>query len=160
MSPKERTNNIARATAWNKAHPERRREIKRRSYQANRERAARAQSIWYQNNREKMLKVNSDWKKNHPELVIEFAARRRAVKKHVTSEKIKACQLKALLVAQAGRCAYCGIALDGKKHLDHRIPLSRGGEHSLKNLAWACPGCNLSKGKRLPSEWTPRITTC
>jgi hypothetical protein len=34
-------------------------------------------------------------------------------------------------------------------HLEHVIPVSRNGETVLSNLAWACPGCNLSKSHRI-----------
>jgi 5-methylcytosine-specific restriction endonuclease McrA len=34
-------------------------------------------------------------------------------------------------------------------HLDHVVPLSRGGEHSYANVQVAHPFCNLSKGPRL-----------
>lgn len=33
-------------------------------------------------------------------------------------------------------------------HLEHITPQSRGGESTLENLAWACPGCNLHKSDR------------
>lgn len=52
------------------------------------------------------------------------------------------------------RCVYCG---KGFEHLDHINPLSRGGRHTLKNLAPACARCNLSKrDKRVGLEWQPR----
>lgn len=50
------------------------------------------------------------------------------------------------------RCVYClatGVALE----LDHVIPKSRGGEHSLANLVAACKSCNSSKGTKSLSEW-------
>lgn len=34
-------------------------------------------------------------------------------------------------------------------HVEHIIPLSRGGNSNLDNLAWACPSCNLHKGNRI-----------
>jgi hypothetical protein len=34
-------------------------------------------------------------------------------------------------------------------HLEHVVPLSRGGATDLENLAWACPGCNLRKSDRV-----------
>lgn len=52
----------------------------------------------------------------------------------------------------ASTCRYCG-AYTPKGHADHIIPLSKGGDDSLSNLAWACPTCNNSKGDKSPSEW-------
>lgn len=46
-----------------------------------------------------------------------------------------------------GRCHICGkhVPLTAF-HLDHLIPLSRGGEHVLENVRVAHPFCNLSRG--------------
>ena len=46
-------------------------------------------------------------------------------------------------------CQYCGeFNLDG--HVDHILPLSKGGTDDLDNLAWACAECNKRKGTRVP----------
>jgi hypothetical protein len=50
------------------------------------------------------------------------------------------------------RCEYCCMhqALQGATfHVEHIRPICEGGTDSLDNLAWACPGCNLSKSSRL-----------
>lgn len=44
------------------------------------------------------------------------------------------------------RCAFCG-SFD-QLELDHRQPLSRGGDNHHLNLQWACLPCNRSKGNR------------
>lgn len=48
-------------------------------------------------------------------------------------------------------CVYCGSQLS--LSLDHVIPQSRGGAHTLDNLVTACRRCNSSKGARTPEEW-------
>lgn len=43
-------------------------------------------------------------------------------------------------------CVYCRLAVLGRKaHIDHVIPLARGGEHKRANLAAACETCNRRK---------------
>jgi 5-methylcytosine-specific restriction endonuclease McrA len=37
--------------------------------------------------------------------------------------------------------------------LDHIIPLSAGGAHTLDNVACAHRSCNLEKGDTLPAGW-------
>ena len=54
---------------------------------------------------------------------------------------------------QGNRCAYCFIELEDVPHLDHIIPVSKDGEHSLRNVVWACQPCNTSKNAKLLSEW-------
>lgn len=56
-------------------------------------------------------------------------------------------------------CQYCGSA--ARPHVDHKIPLSRGGTNLFENLITACGPCNQSKGAKLPTEWTrgPQLLT-
>jgi 5-methylcytosine-specific restriction endonuclease McrA len=44
-----------------------------------------------------------------------------------------------------GMCGICKDFIVGKFHVDHVIPLSRGGEHSYANAQLAHPTCNLEK---------------
>ena len=47
-----------------------------------------------------------------------------------------------------GRCEYCRSPVDFATQsfsVEHVIPVSRGGETTLDNLALACPGCNGHK---------------
>ncbi|WP_431863023.1 HNH endonuclease [Microbacterium algeriense] len=41
-------------------------------------------------------------------------------------------------------------------HLDHVMPIARGGSHSIGNLTAACARCNLSKGALTVMEWRMR----
>jgi 5-methylcytosine-specific restriction endonuclease McrA len=54
-------------------------------------------------------------------------------------------------VEQKGLCALCGIPLTADFHVDHIIPISRGGSNDASNIQIAHPFCNRSKGARLPS---------
>jgi len=59
--------------------------------------------------------------------------------------------IRGLLTAQSHRCAYCRANLKRlPKHLDHILPLSRGGGNDITNLQWLCAPCNLSKGAKDP----------
>ena len=49
-------------------------------------------------------------------------------------------------------CVYCGDER-GPFDLDHKIPYSRGGEHTIENLTVACRTCNRSKGALTTEEW-------
>lgn len=80
--------------------------------------------------------------------------KRKAVPGHFT-----AADLRRLHGEQGGCCYYCEIRLDGKYHVDHTIPIARGGTNDPANLALACARCNLRKGKRTAEEFLARITS-
>lgn len=58
---------------------------------------------------------------------------------------------------QIGKCWWCGCELTDKWHVDHRVPLSKGGANNVGNIVIACPKCNLSKGAKLPHEFNGRL---
>lgn len=51
-------------------------------------------------------------------------------------------------------CHYCANPFPTDQlHVDHKIPISRGGMHECSNLCRSCPKCNLGKQKKTPSEF-------
>lgn len=78
-------------------------------------------------------------------------ARRRARKLNATVETFTRAEI---IERDHATCYLCGKHCDPDDiHLDHVIPLSRGGEHSRANVKVACSTCNVRKGALLPSEW-------
>ena len=73
---------------------------------------------------------------------------RRAKKLSNGVYKISSKELKKLYESP---CAYCG----SKEfiEMDHVIPISRGGQHSIGNLVPACSRCNKRKSDKLLVEW-------
>lgn len=51
-------------------------------------------------------------------------------------------------------CHYCGDTLKSKNRtIDHKIPISRGGQTILENLVVSCKGCNEDKGMMNDEEY-------
>lgn len=46
-------------------------------------------------------------------------------------------------------CGICSSLIEGAYHLDHIIPLSKGGAHDTSNLQLAHPVCNMLKGSNM-----------
>lgn len=52
-----------------------------------------------------------------------------------------------------GLCHLCGLPVEkGEFHLEHRIPLILGGEHSYENCFTSHAKCNYRKGRKMPDE--------
>lgn len=123
---------------------------------ARRERTRARHRSWRQQNRAAYLLNARRWAQEHPERRRQQDMGRRARKLangvHVVTER----DIDRLVIRHGGRCAYCPAALASGFHLDHIVPLARGGHHAIGNLAPACPDCNLSKGKLLLTEWRKR----
>lgn len=54
---------------------------------------------------------------------------------------------------QRMRCANCRTCLRAGYHLDHIVPISKGGAHEAGNVQLLCPGCNRRKSALMPAEW-------
>ena len=51
-------------------------------------------------------------------------------------------------------CYWCGVRLYGRKyHIDHVVPLSKGGGHAASNIVKSCSECNLRKSDKTPNEF-------
>lgn len=93
------------------------------------------------------------WRHNNPAKVrANHAMRRGAIRSQLDARDIEL-QLKS----QKGRCWHCGCLLGEEWHVDHLIPVARGGSNEPENLVISCPKCNLSKGAKLPQEWNGRL---
>jgi hypothetical protein len=65
--------------------------------------------------------------------------------------------IQKLYAAQKGLCWWCSCKLSKKYHIDHRIPISRGGTNQLDNICLSCPRCNLTKYNKMPWEFSDRL---
>jgi 5-methylcytosine-specific restriction endonuclease McrA len=52
-------------------------------------------------------------------------------------------------------CFYCDERV-ADLHMEHVIPLSRGGRHAIGNIVPACASCNLRKSASFVTEWMRR----
>jgi len=90
----------------------------------------------------------------NPETVLAKGARRRARKKDATGSGVSRIEWRNLLRGSLGLCAYCFKRK--KLSMDHIVPLARGGEHDVANIAAVCVSCNGSKGVQPLLVWLAR----
>jgi 5-methylcytosine-specific restriction endonuclease McrA len=60
---------------------------------------------------------------------------------------------KAIWDKQNGLCPLTGRKLTQSAHLDHIIPVKKGGSHDLQNLRWVCKEVNYAKRDLTDSEF-------
>jgi hypothetical protein len=132
--------------AWKRRNPE-----KVKAWRPAREKATRAQAEWRRKNPELAQAALSRYRERNRDLLADRARLRRATKVAPEAEFISR---EAVWERDRGICYLCEAACDPADwHLDHVVPLARGGSHVYNNVAVTHPGCNLSKGTRLLSEW-------
>jgi len=96
------------------------------------------------------------YREEHPEIKANQKRRRRAMKKGALG-KHTAQDIQRLLEEQEYMCVYCSANLKRRKHIDHIMPLCRGGSDGPENLQILCPECNIDKGTRDPIEYEASI---
>lgn len=76
----------------------------------------------------------------------------RASDSHFTKEDVR-----IAYKSQKGKCWHCGKFVGDDYHIDHLIPLDKGGSNEARNIVISCPKCNLSKGAKLPQDWNGKL---
>lgn len=117
---------------------------------------------WWLNNKEKHREINrrsAKKRRSKAGVAKREVARYRARKMKADVFPFSIKDENRMLNRQANRCAYCLEKLtSGNTHLDHVIPLSKGGIHGPSNLVIACGQCNASKSDKFLSIWRYKRT--
>lgn len=119
-------------------------------YWNNRDRALSVSRQYYRNHRDKELQRNKLYYQTHPEKARMHGQRRRARCLGAAVCDLASGEWQKILEHYGHRCAYCSNV--GDMTQDHIIPLSRGGWHTISNIAPACRSCNSKKSDKTPSE--------
>jgi len=168
----------ARDRIYNQTNSDKKKEYQ----QANREAIAANQKAYRQANKEKLAEYIKKYQKDNPELLKAYKQtnaekiseyqkaykqspmgkaaiknsehKRRSITKQgdITSAQLLELEQSAKV------CYWCGVSLKGKKvHIDHYVPLAKGGKHTLSNLVISCSHCNLVKNAKDPIEFAQSI---
>ncbi len=125
-----------RARAWRLANPEKAKEKSRAWYQANRERAIATAQAYVEANAEKVAERKKAWLYVRRASGFGFNPE----VEHFTG---------ADMVERYGdSCFYCEAG--AFEQVDHYVPVSKGGPHTLANVRPSCASCNNSKGSSDP----------
>lgn len=138
------------------ANPEKHAASKKKWRGKNPDKVKKHKSESQKRNRPSANKRSKKWNDTHPEQR-RAATMRRIARKHDAPGTYGADDIKRMFDEQEGQCAYCGIRIfldiPFDVHVDHIIPLSKGGTNYPDNLCLACQSCNQSKNKHLYEDW-------
>jgi 5-methylcytosine-specific restriction endonuclease McrA len=129
------------------------REQARARYAARAEIMRERARVYHAENKEKRAAYNSQYCKANLEKWRASNHRRRAQKQNAGGT-YTAADVQAMHIRQNGLCLVCeaDLSVTGR-HVDHNIPLARGGSNDPSNLGLLCPPCNRRKHTRTLAEF-------
>lgn len=150
------------AREWRKSHPEAHnaaqkkwqdknieyvRAYRRAQYRKHKSKILIRNAKYQRSNREKCRAWNKASYDKNPENAVNSKAKR---KRRVGDQKLSRGLRLKLFESQNGICASCpaDLFIVGS-HMDHIMPLAKGGLHCDSNIQLLCPACNLSKGAKI-----------
>jgi hypothetical protein len=137
---------------WNAANPEKLRAKRDAWRQANPGKFKARSARWHLANKEAVNARSAEWRKANPEASRAHRRNRRARKLEVGGTLSSGLAAK-LYGLQKGRCACCREPLGDDYHLDHILPLTRGGTNTDDNIQLLRATCNLQKHAKHPIDY-------
>ncbi len=126
---------IASVAAWRRANPKKVR-------------------AWRKKHSKKLVARVRRWRKANPEKK-RAAHHNREARKRAAGGAHTGEDIIWLREKQKNKCAHswCRASLADRYHLDHRIPVAKGGSNDRKNLQLLCVPCNLEKHAKDPIDF-------
>lgn len=168
---KTRSRRLAAAAEWSRKNPEKKRALNKAWAQRNKQKMRafaaasmakkpeqyRAQKAAYRAaNKERIAERAKAYRASHRLEKACNEARRRALKK-ASGGVYFATDVRAIGEAQKHRCAYCRASVRSAFHMDHIVPLIRGGSNDRRNIQLLCAPCNLKKGASDPINYAQSL---
>ncbi len=98
-----------------------------------------------------------DWQKQNAELVKAYKTTSKHKRRAITEKGLSGPELLRWAKAQPKSCYWCDAKCADGYHIDHYVPLSRGGKHEVSNLVISCPTCNLRKHAKDPLDFAQEV---
>jgi len=138
---------------WAKKNPKKRDEIEKKFHAKNQDYLKKRAAAYRASHPEKTNASVAKYRTAHPE-VLKIQTHNRRVRKISNGGKLSIEAVPLIFLRQKGKCAICRTSLKKTSyHLDHIVPLFRGGKNINSNIQLTCPKCNLSKGSKDPIQF-------
>jgi len=107
--------------------------------------------------RSELLEKAREWVRNNPEKRRAIALAYKAKRKTQLVDGDSPSVVSRWIKTAAKVCYWCGKHCRDQYHVDHYVPLAKGGKHIVSNLVIACPTCNMSKNASDPYEYAASL---
>ena len=109
----------------------------------------------YLSERDHRLEYAREYQRNNPQVPQRAKRKRKAHMAGAGIFTVSSRDWAGICTRFNNRCFYCES--EGVMTMDHVVPVSRGGRHSIGNLVPACKTCNSSKRDRTIMEWRLKL---
>lgn len=145
-----------RCRQYDAAHREERSLAAQIRYWDNREEILAKKAVAHLLNAEVLRQRSRAWQLANPEAKRAIDHRRRAKQTNAGGTHT-AFDIRNIYNDQDGLCFWCDFEVGEEWHVDHLIPLSKGGSNGPENIVVSCPTCNMSKGSSDPIDFLERV---
>lgn len=101
----------------------------------------------------KLNEFTKRYRKKNPEKVREFTLRRKSRK----YGRLPRGTVAKIGQYQKWKCAICKTDIAKNFHVDHIMPLAKGGMHEPTNIQLLCPTCNVRKSAKHPVDYMQEL---
>lgn len=127
-------------------------EYKKQYYKNNREEVIKKSIEYRNNNTDRVSEYLKEYQKNNKDKMVFYASKRRILENGNGGSYTQE-QWQETLEYFDYKCAYTGECIKGNLHIEHIIPITKGGTNYIWNLIPSTPHANISKRNKDMEDW-------